>query len=38
MKLMEKLGAEFELPEEYFDEVPEEEIIYDWDGGVLDEA
>lgn len=35
---MKELGTELELPKEYIDEIPEEEIIYDWDGGALNET
>lgn len=33
-----KIMGEIDLPEEYLSEVPQEEIIYDWDGGVIDEV
>lgn len=35
---MVKAMGEMNLPEEFIDEVPEEEILYDWDGGVLNET
>lgn len=33
LKLMNELGAEFDIPEEYQKEEPGEEIIYDWEEG-----
>lgn len=36
-KIMKIIG-DIDLPEEFYDEIPEEEIIYDWDGGVINET
>lgn len=38
INLMQQLGEEFYIPDEYINETPEEELVHDWDGGVLDEV
>lgn len=35
---MECMCAAFDLPERMKEETPDQEIIYDWDGGVLSET
>lgn len=37
MRFMKEIGTDLELPDEYRDEIPEEEILHEWDGGVPDE-
>lgn len=36
-EFMEKMNVTLGVPEEFEKELPEQEIIYDWDGGALDE-
>ncbi len=36
-RFLTQAGATFEIPEEEFQEEPEETVLYDWDGGVTDE-
>ncbi len=31
LKLLDELGADFDMNEEYVDELSNEDIIYDWD-------
>lgn len=35
---MEKIMGNFGIPDEFMEETPEEEILYDWDGGVVNET
>ena len=40
IKLMEKLGADIEIPEEFRKDTPDEEGVYEWDelGGDMNET
>lgn len=40
MKLMEQLGADIEIPEEFRNDTPDEEVVYEWDelGGDMNET
>lgn len=35
---MVKAMGEMSIPEEFIGEVPDEEILYNWDGGVINEV